>query len=80
MREQPLSYDISGSVPKIVLILCSIFWKIELLTVCGLYTGPEMPTNDDQFTRIVAKKMYQYCCNPGERLALESRVFIHAID
>ena len=39
-----------------------------------------MPANGDQFTCVVAEKFYQCCCNPGEPVALESHVFIHAID
>ncbi len=67
-------------VPKVVLILCLLFWKLEFLHICGLCTGPEAPPNDETFTKVVAERFYRNCCFPGERLAPESRVYIHAVD
>ena len=70
----------ANGVPRVVLILCSLFWKLEFLKICNLLSGPEAPPNDDRFCRQVAEKVYRNCCRPGEKLAAESRVTIHAVD
>ncbi len=50
------------------------------MKICDLLFGSEAPPNDDRFCRQVAEKIYQNCCRPGEKLAAETRVTIHAID
>ncbi len=67
-------------VPRVVLILCSLFWKLELLKICDLLHGPEAPPNDDEFCRRTAESIFQNCGRSGEKLAPESRVTVHAID
>ncbi len=80
LLEDRRAFIAANGVPRVVLILCSLFWKLEILKICELLFGPEAPPNDDRFCRQVAEKMYQHCCRPGEKLAAESRVTIHAID
>ena len=41
----------ANGVPRVVLILCSLFWKLEILKICDLLFGPEAPLNDDKFCR-----------------------------
>ncbi len=67
-------------VPRVVLILCSLFWKLELLEICDLLHGPEAPPNDDEFCRRTAESIFQNCGRSGEKLAPESRVTVHAIN
>ncbi len=79
MKERRERAEIWG-VPRVVLILCSLFWKLELLTICDLLQGPEAPPNDDDFCRRTVESIFQNHGRSGEILAAESRVTIHAID
>ncbi len=67
-------------VPRVVLILCSLFWKLEILNICDLLHGPEAPPNDDEFCRRTVESIFQSYGRSGEILAPESRVTVHAID
>ncbi len=67
-------------VPRVVLILCSLFWKLELLNVCNLLWGPEAPPNDDEFCRRAVEVVHRNCGWTGEKLSPESRLTVHAID
>ncbi len=79
MRERRERAEVWG-VPRVVLILCSLFWKLELLRICDLLHGPEAPPNDDEFCRRTAESVYRNHGRSGEILAAESRVTIHAMD
>ncbi len=67
-------------VPRVVLILCSLFWKLELLRICNLLWGPEAPPNDDEFCRRAVEVVHRNCGWTGEKLSPESRLTVHAID
>ncbi len=79
MEERRERMELWG-VPRVVLILCSLFWKLELLKICDLLHGPEAPPNDDEFCRRTAESIFQNNGRSGEILAPESRVTVHAID
>ncbi len=64
LLEDRRAFVAANGVPRVVLILCSLFWKLEILKICDLLFGPEAPPNDDRFCRQVAEKLYQNCCRP----------------
>ncbi len=80
LLEDRKAFIAANGGPRVVLKLCSLFWKLEILKICDPFVGPEAPPNDDRFCRQVMENLYRNCCRPGEKLAAESRVTVHAID
>ncbi len=79
MKERRERAEVWG-VPRVILVLCSLFWKLEILQICDLLQGSEAPPNDDDFCRRTVESVFRNHGRSGELLAAESRMTIHAID